>query len=423
MTVSDYAKYYEVEHYKILLDWHGEQYDEWPDMEKDWIREWEHDTGQDWEEWNAHREMCHEKLNASESYDPADDFCQQLCRETSPSDTASTAKEECHNVCRELTQNGSRPTTMEFCYQLYNELPINGTEPATGDPCPGLCNETSINGTGPAGGGPCNQTCNETKPAHNKKCDPRLDSWLHNETSYGLNKFLAPPNPILLELDEISMAYFAFELTLRFAFCPNKRGFFASVLNIFDFLSIVPYLCEMTVLRYDVKEQYEQSFVDALLVLKVFRIFRVFRLARQNKGLRVLVFTIIASRQELMLLIIFLCIAMVLFATLVYYADFGETTFRSIPHAFWWAIVTMTTLGYGDFVPKSGKGYFVGSLCAVTGVLVLAFTVPGIVNNFLLLYRDVQYEKKQDKAKPEACSPCKDAKSAGAGCSSSRQCI
>lgn len=78
---------------------------------------------------------------------------------------------------------------------------------------------------------------------------------------------------------------------------------------------------------------------------------------------------------------------MVLFATFVYFCEEGENDFNSIPHSFWWAIVTMTTVGYGDMYPRTGPGKLVGFLCAICGVLCIALPVPSIVSNFHRLYQ------------------------------------
>jgi len=108
-----------------------------------------------------------------------------------------------------------------------------------------------------------------------------------------------------------------------------------------------------------------------------------------------------ASAKELTLLVFFLVLGIVIFASLVYYAERIQANphndFNSIPLGLWWALVTMTTVGYGDMAPKTYVGMFVGALCALAGVLTIALPVPVIVSNFAMYYSHTQARAKLPK--------------------------
>ncbi|CDI98209.1 potassium voltage gated channel protein [Echinococcus multilocularis] len=131
--------------------------------------------------------------------------------------------------------------------------------------------------------------------------------------------------------------------------------------------------------------------------LRVFRVFRVFKFSRHSQGLRILGYTLKSCASELGFLLFSLTMALIIFATVIYYAERAvpNTTFISIPAAFWYTIVTMTTLGYGDMVPKTILGQLIGGTCALSGVLVIALPVPFIVSNFSRIYHQGQRADKR----------------------------
>ena len=83
---------------------------------------------------------------------------------------------------------------------------------------------------------------------------------------------------------------------------------------------------------------------------------------------------------------------MLVFASLIYYAEFTDPTdtFATIPIGFWWSIVTMTTVGYGDKYPVTVGGYIIGSMCAVIGRIKIAIALvaelPETLNNMLDMF-------------------------------------
>ncbi|XP_050683043.1 potassium voltage-gated channel protein Shaker isoform X3 [Leptidea sinapis] len=216
-------------------------------------------------------------------------------------------------------------------------------------------------------------------------------------------------------IETLCIVWFTFELIVRFLACPNKFNFFRDVMNIIDIIAIIPYFITLATVvaeeedtlnlpRAPVSPQDKstnQAMSLAILrVIRLVRVFRIFKLSRHSKGLQILGRTLKASMRELGLLIFFLFIGVVLFSSAVYFAEAGSENsfFKSIPDAFWWAVVTMTTVGYGDMTPVGVWGKIVGSLCAIAGVLTIALPVPVIVSNFNYFYhRETDQEEMQSQ--------------------------
>ncbi|CAG5125486.1 unnamed protein product [Candidula unifasciata] len=198
------------------------------------------------------------------------------------------------------------------------------------------------------------------------------------------------PHPALLLLDLICLTFFTMEYLTRFMCSPSKTFFVRALQNIVDFLAFAPDYVELVFLISDHHQTEGVAIMEMLFILRILRLCRIFRLIRHVPGLWILLYTLRASFNELMLMCVFLLIGMVVFATLVHFVE-PDGIFNNIPVGFWWSVVTMTTVGYGDMYPQSPAGFFIGSCCAVAGLLMIAFTVPIIVSNFVLYYTHVQY--------------------------------
>lgn len=151
-------------------------------------------------------------------------------------------------------------------------------------------------------------------------------------------------------IETICICWFSFEVTARFLCSPNKIKFWKDVMNMIDIVAIVPYFISLgTEAEIETEENEGNGKGMSLAILRVIRLVRVFRilkLSRHSKGLQILGQTLKASMRELGLLIFFLLIGVVLFSSAVYFADLDDekSEFDSIPDAFWWAVVTMTTV-------------------------------------------------------------------------------
>ena len=150
----------------------------------------------------------------------------------------------------------------------------------------------------------------------------------------------------------------------------------------------------LTVLPYYISFVTDDERIIWLLPFKLLQLYRLFSL---SDSFQVMVKAIVASVNELFLGMGTIIIPVILFSCFIYLAekDDNPEMFANVPESFWWAIVTMTTLGYGDKVPRTGIGKVIGIACALCGVVIIALPISVIGNNFYLHFTQARARKKK----------------------------
>ena len=144
---------------------------------------------------------------------------------------------------------------------------------------------------------------------------------------------------IFFGIEAVCVIVFTVEYFARLYSAPNRCKHARDALSIIDIVAILPFYIGLFMTK--------SAISSAFVTLRVFRVFRIFKFSRHSKGLRILGSTLKSCASELGFLLFSLSMAIIIFATVVYYVekDEFETEFTSIPASFWYTIVTMTTLG------------------------------------------------------------------------------
>ncbi|XP_069134486.1 potassium voltage-gated channel protein Shaw-like [Argopecten irradians] len=192
------------------------------------------------------------------------------------------------------------------------------------------------------------------------------------------------PHPVLILLDFATNSILSLELALRIFTCPCIKRFWKSPMNIIDLLSCTGVWLCLAFSEMQPSLSYGPLWIMSCMFgfLYSIRILRLLRMFRFNCGMQILYLSIKSSARELYLLAsAFICFV-IIFAGFIYVAELQVDTFADMFVSLWWAVITMTTVGYGDHFPSTGTGFLVGTACAIVGILLIALPVAVTSSNF-----------------------------------------
>eukprot|EP00732_Lithocolla_globosa_P000855 Lithocolla_globosa_v1_NODE_334_length_4414_cov_8.104841.p1 type:complete len:1035 gc:universal NODE_334_length_4414_cov_8.104841:3719-615(-) len=208
-------------------------------------------------------------------------------------------------------------------------------------------------------------------------------------------------------LETFFFAFFTIELSLRFWSTPlTWREFWFNFLNIIDFVSCAVYIFD--VLAFTINSATTLDFLIVLRLFRLFRILRVVKVARFSGSLQMVGRALVRSTDAFFLLLFMVVLIMVMSSSLIYYAERGEfnaqsklwydqtgsaTEFQTIFHSFWWAIATVSTVGYGDVSPVTGMGKFIASGVMMSSIMVIALPTAILGTNFLTEWQSDRREQ------------------------------
>jgi len=202
-------------------------------------------------------------------------------------------------------------------------------------------------------------------------------------------------------MEAVCIALFTVEFIIRLACCPKIMPFVKNFLNWIDLISIIPFYVELLLSALNTST--EVGFTRIFRVVRLVRVFRVFKLSRYSSRMQVVGQALYQSKEVLVMLCFVLLIIMIVFSSLIYYVERGEwvaerrtwirsdgtpSPFMSIPDCFYWTIVTVTTVGYGDMVPITTWGRIIAVVCMLSGILMIALPISIIGVNFTTLWEE-----------------------------------
>jgi hypothetical protein len=251
---------------------------------------------------------------------------------------------------------------------------------------------------------------------------------------------------VLSVLEAVCIAFFTLEVVLRFACTPSWKAYLADFFTWVDLISVIPFYVEI-----GLPAATGAGSLGVVRVVRLVRVARIVKVSRYSQSIRIFSAAMMSSLRPLTMLVFLVSIAMIMFSSGMYFAEFtedgcraggwtdvggfasgwgalscdvddprwtqldrngtfvfkpnehtsivvpcactGPNPYTSIPATFWWCIVTMTTVGYGDHFPVTPVGKIVAVFTMISGIIILALPITVIGTNFSRVLREIQQER------------------------------
>ncbi|XP_019953886.2 potassium voltage-gated channel subfamily V member 2-like [Paralichthys olivaceus] len=204
----------------------------------------------------------------------------------------------------------------------------------------------------------------------------------------------------------ITIVFFTFEYLIRLVSSPDIIMFLKSGLNFVDMVAVMPYFFQIifegfnntedTSAQKEVRAMARVSRLSHVLkVVKLLRVFRILKLARHSTGMRAFGFTLRQCYQQASCIFLFIAMGIFTFSALLHSAE-RETEgspISSIPYAWWWAAVSISTVGYGDVVPETVLGRIVAFGCISFGIILNGMPISFLFNKFSDYYAKLKAQE------------------------------
>jgi voltage-gated potassium channel len=193
-------------------------------------------------------------------------------------------------------------------------------------------------------------------------------------------------------LEWVFTIFFSIEYGLRL-WCVNKPWKYAtSFFGIVDLLAILPAYLSLVFVG--------THYFIVIRAMRLLRVFRIFKLAHFLNESTVIMKAMRASQAKITVFLTFIVLAVIVLGSLMYLIEGGEQSgFTSMPRSIYWAIVTLTTVGYGDIAPTSPLGQLVAACIMVLGYAVLAVPTGIVSAEFTAVKNNEDYSTK-------SCASC-----------------
>lgn len=199
--------------------------------------------------------------------------------------------------------------------------------------------------------------------------------------------------PLLNRAEWFFTIAFTIEYILRIITSPKPGRYIFSFLGIVDLLAIIP-----TYIAFTFPEAQPLIVVRAVRLLRIYRILKLYRFVRAGN---LMLLALRNSARKILIFMLFILVLVIMLGSLMYVVEQGENGFFSIPLSIYWAVITLTTVGYGDIVPLTDLGKFIATFIMLLGYSIIAIPT-GIVSAEFTRSMDNNNQKKQ------RCSFCAD---------------